>query len=67
MSVPPKRHSLSEALKLDSLHKELTALEGLLPYMTDDRKKRLESLITDVRQQIARAEKIRLHAMGDVA
>jgi hypothetical protein len=64
---PKGCHSLAEALNLESLHKDLTALEGLLPYLTGERKKRLESLIAEVRQKIARAEKITLHAMGDVA
>lgn len=60
---------MSEVAKLERLHQELTALEGLLPYLTDERKKRLERLVAEVREQIANLEKkeVILSALRDVA
>jgi hypothetical protein len=60
---------MSEVAKLERLHQELIALEGLLPYLTGERKKRLERLVTEVRNQIANLEKkeVILTALRDVA
>jgi hypothetical protein len=48
---------VSETNKLERLHQELTALEGLLPYLAAERRTRVEQLIADLRQQVANAEK----------
>lgn len=60
---------MSEIAKLERLHQELKALEGLLPYLTGERKARLERLIAEVRQQIGKSEKkeVILTALRDVA